>query len=82
MITGVVLARNEEHHIADCLAALRPHVQEIILIDMESSDRTVELARPLVDQVLIHPLVRAIRCRAKHCHTRRPIRVAVVRGRR
>ena len=59
MITGVVLARNEEHHIADCLAALRPHVQEIILIDMESSDRTVELAHPLVDQVLIHPLVRA-----------------------
>ena len=57
MITGVVLARNEEHHIADCLAALRPHVQEIILIDMESSDRTVELAHPLVDQVLIHPLV-------------------------
>ena len=57
MITGVVLARNEEHHIADCLAARRPHVQEIILIDMESSDRTVELVCPLVDQVLIHPLV-------------------------
>jgi glycosyltransferase involved in cell wall biosynthesis len=57
MLTGVVLARNEEANIVDCLQALRPHVEESILIDMESSDRTVELARPLVHKVLRHPLV-------------------------
>lgn len=54
MITGVVLARNEQRNIVACLERLRPHVDEIILIDMESEDRTVELARPLIDQLLSH----------------------------
>lgn len=55
MITGVVLTRNEEANIVGCLEALGPHVAEIILIDMESSDRTVELARPMVSKILSHP---------------------------
>jgi glycosyltransferase involved in cell wall biosynthesis len=57
MITGVILAHNEEIHIKDCVAALRPHVGEVILIDTESTDRTAEIARPLVDQTLSHPNV-------------------------
>lgn len=57
LITGVVLARNEESNIRECLEALRPHVAEILLIDMESDDRTVQLARPYVAKVLRHPLV-------------------------
>jgi glycosyltransferase involved in cell wall biosynthesis len=36
---------------------LQPHVAEILLIDMESSDRTVELARPFATKILSHPLV-------------------------
>ena len=57
MITGAILARDEERHIADCIASLRPHVAEIILIDMESRDRTVEIATPIVDQILTHPII-------------------------
>ncbi len=57
MITGVILAHNEEHHIVDCITALRPHVGEVLLIDTESTDRTIELARPLVNRVLSHPNV-------------------------
>lgn len=57
MITGVILARNEEHNIINCVTALRPHVSEIILIDMESEDCTVKLAVPQVDRVLTHELV-------------------------
>lgn len=57
MITGVVLARNEALNIVACLQALRPHVDEMLLIDMESSDETVKLAATLVDKVLHHPLV-------------------------
>lgn len=57
MITGVVLARNEAENIVDCLRHLRPHVEELLLIDMESSDATVELSRPLVDGILSHPCV-------------------------
>lgn len=57
MITGVVLARNEQAQLAACLQSLRPHVEQLFLIDMESTDRTVELASALVDRVLHHPLV-------------------------
>ena len=57
MITGVVLARNEEGNIVDCLRSFRPWVAEILLVDMESGERTAELARPYVAKVLRHPLV-------------------------
>lgn len=57
MITGVVLARNEERNVITCLEHLRPHVDEVILIDMQSDDRTVELARPWVDQILSHEVI-------------------------
>jgi len=57
MITGVVLTRDEENNICDCLTTLRPHVAEILLIDMQSEDKTVELARPFVTKVLSHPPV-------------------------
>jgi hypothetical protein len=57
VITGVVLARNEETNIVDCLRSLLPYVDELLLIDMESSDRTVELARPYATRILSHPVV-------------------------
>src|SRR5262249_14592589 len=38
-----VIARNEEQFIADCLDSARPFVDEIILVDTGSTDRTVEL---------------------------------------
>ncbi len=57
MISGVILTHNEEQNILACIEALRPHVGEIILIDTESTDRTVELARPHVDLQLTHPHV-------------------------
>ncbi len=57
MISGVVLARNEQRNIVECLRRLRPHVEEVVLIDMRSEDRTVELARPWVDQILSHELI-------------------------
>ena len=44
MITGVILARNEERNIVEYLEGFRRIVAELILIDMESSDRTVDLA--------------------------------------
>jgi hypothetical protein len=47
----------EEQNVVACIEHLRPHVAEILLVDTESTDRTVELARPLVDRVLPHPHV-------------------------
>ncbi len=57
MITLIILARNEETNIVECARSARKVASEILLIDMESTDKTVELARPLVDRVLPHPLV-------------------------
>ena len=56
MISGVILARNESENIAECILALRPHVGEVIVIDMESEDETVSLAQPLADKILSHPI--------------------------
>lgn len=53
-ITGVILTHNEERNIERCITHLRPHVAEIILIDTNSSDRTVEIAKPFVDRILTH----------------------------
>ncbi|HUP78411.1 MAG TPA: glycosyltransferase, partial [Pirellula sp.] len=57
MITGVILTHNEQANIVECIKHLRPHVSELFLLDTDSTDQTVELARPLVDRVLMHPHV-------------------------
>jgi glycosyltransferase involved in cell wall biosynthesis len=40
-----VIARNEERFIADCLDSARPYVDEVIVVDTGSTDRTREIAR-------------------------------------
>ena len=49
-VSVLVPARNEEHRIRECLASLiaqKPPVREIILLDDQSTDRTVAIAREL-----------------------------------
>ncbi|MBN1826602.1 MAG: glycosyltransferase family 2 protein [Candidatus Eisenbacteria bacterium] len=53
-ISAVVITRNEEAEIADCLAALR-WADEIVVMDSESTDRTVEIARGIADRVELRP---------------------------
>ena len=43
-ITAIVLAKNEEDMIGDCLESLG-FVDEIIVVDNDSTDDTVEIAR-------------------------------------
>jgi glycosyltransferase involved in cell wall biosynthesis len=53
-ISVVVCTRNEENQIEECLAkivAARP--DEVILVDGGSEDRTVEIARPYVDKLIL-----------------------------
>jgi len=57
-ISAVILARNEEHNIRYCLETVK-WCDEIIVVDMESSDRTVEIAREYTDRVFTHPTVAA-----------------------
>ncbi len=57
-ISAVILARNEEHNIRYCLETLR-WCDEIIVVDMESSDRTADIAREYTDKIYRHEKVPA-----------------------
>ena len=50
-ITAVVVTHNEEDNIRDCLKCL-DFVQEILVIDTESSDKTVEIASRMGAKVI------------------------------
>lgn len=55
MITVVVLTKNEEKNIVDCLESLS-FCDEILLVDDNSQDRTVEIAKRMNATVLKHSL--------------------------
>lgn len=44
-ISAIILAKNEESHISDCISSIRPYVSEVIVCDDQSTDSTVELAK-------------------------------------
>ncbi len=47
MISLCMITRNESHCLARCLRSVRPVVEEIVVVDTGSVDRTVEIAREL-----------------------------------
>lgn len=53
-LTAIVLTRNEEKNIADCLKSVEDFASRVIVVDSHSTDRTVELARALGAEVLVH----------------------------
>lgn len=55
-ISAVVNTRNESANIADCLESLN-FASEIIVVDMESTDNTKEIAGKYTDKIFNHPLV-------------------------
>jgi glycosyltransferase involved in cell wall biosynthesis len=57
-ISAVILARNEEHNIRYCLETVR-WCDEIVVVDMESTDHTMEIAREYTDRIFSHPTVAA-----------------------
>jgi len=47
MITVIIHTHNEEKNIGDCINSAKLLTDEIILVDMESTDKTVEIAKSL-----------------------------------
>jgi glycosyltransferase involved in cell wall biosynthesis len=54
MISVVVITKNEEANIERCLKSVQ-WADEIVVVDAESTDRTVEIARGLLAVVIIRP---------------------------
>jgi len=52
-ISAVIIAKNEKANICECLKSIG-WVNEIILVDAESTDKTVELAKNFTSKVFIH----------------------------
>jgi glycosyltransferase involved in cell wall biosynthesis len=44
-ITLCISTRNAETHLAECIESAREWISEIVVVDMESEDRTLEIAR-------------------------------------
>ena len=53
-ITAIILTRNEEEYIEDCIASIKPIVKRIVLVDSFSDDKTVDLARDAGAEVHQH----------------------------
>lgn len=53
-ISAIVITYNEEHNIAKALESLS-WADEIVIVDAESTDRTVEIASRFTDRIFIRP---------------------------
>lgn len=50
-LTVVVLTKNEENNIAECLGSVKGWAEEIIIIDDYSTDKTVKIAENFADKI-------------------------------
>ncbi len=50
----VMMTKNEEQRLAHCLDQVKGWADEIVIIDDESADRTLEVARRYTDKVFVH----------------------------
>ena len=54
-ITAIVLTRNEEQNLPDCLRSLQGFAKRVVVVDSGSADATCDIARAAGADVLAHP---------------------------
>ncbi len=54
-LSAVVNTQNEARNIVRCLKSVASYVDEIVVVDMQSQDETVGLARKFTDKIYSHP---------------------------
>jgi len=55
-LSAVVITKNEERNIRGCLDSVKGYADEIILVDDESSDRTVDIAKEFTNKIIIRKM--------------------------
>ena len=53
-ITAIILTRNEEKYIGDCIKSLWGVVNRLVVVDSFSNDHTIEIAKALGAEVYQH----------------------------
>lgn len=56
-LTAIILTKNEEKNIEECILSIKSVVKRIVVIDSFSTDATVEIARKLGVEVLQHEFI-------------------------
>ena len=56
-ITAIILTKDEEINIADCIKSISATVKRIVVIDSYSSDKTVEIAKECGAEVIQHGFI-------------------------
>ena len=54
-VSACLIAKNEERFLPDCLRSLQSRVEEVIVADTGSTDKTVEIAQDFGASVIEHP---------------------------
>ena len=54
-VTVIILTKNEEINLPDCLDSVRDFASRVVVVDSDSTDRTAEIARGYGAEVLVHP---------------------------
>jgi tetratricopeptide (TPR) repeat protein len=55
LVSACMIVKNEEELLPDCLASIRDWVDEIVIVDTGSTDRTAEIAQSFGARVYHHP---------------------------
>lgn len=59
-VSALIIAKNEEGYIVDCIKHLKPYVDEVVVLDGDSTDKTVEEAQPYADKIFTESLLQII----------------------
>jgi glycosyltransferase involved in cell wall biosynthesis len=54
-ISAVIISFNEEKKIADCINSLKPLVDEVLVVDSFSTDKTLQIVKSLGGKLIQHP---------------------------
>lgn len=54
-VTVVILTKNEEINLPDCLKSIEGFAKRVVVVDSGSTDKTVEIAQAMGAEVLVHP---------------------------